>query len=274
MTSRRILTEMFVSEATLEFPDGEIESVTRVLAGAARRGAIPRNASENWPILPGFAPRPQKAKEPPAVAKTKPPQSKPSTTTVTSPSPAPSSRTGRVIPATNRFRQEDPKASTPTAGASVTTKPTTKPSSASGIGTVKKAISAVRGRDPETGLPKPKSAVTKVYGGHEPATSLPRLDRIFGDGDGGDDEFPDEKTDPGYRSPFAGISGLSNEDEPEETDPGIAAVKKGFSVAKPKVGPTGDMGSKRGTTEPPETQKKSKQGRLSRLFKGRRDDDI
>lgn len=278
--SRKILTEMFVTEATLEFPDGEIDAVNRVLAGAARRGAIPRDALENWPILKGFSPRPAKGADAqkPAGAKPTPKASAP--VAKADATPAPDSKSGRVIPATNRFRQPDPEKAAGAAPADPGAKPTPKADKPAGPGMLKRAVSAVRGRDPETGYPKPKSAATKVHGGHGPATSLPRLDRMFGAGDG--DEFPEEKTDPEYVSPFAHM-GLSGDDSAEtDDDPKLAAIKKGLSTARPHAGakpnlkfPEADAWngfSGKGGDEP--APPKKQQGRLSRLFKGRRDDDI
>lgn len=275
MKSRRILSKMFLSEAVLEFPDGEIDSLNRVLAGAARRGAIPRDALENWPMIKGSIPK-TKADEPkkPQVAKSK--EKAPEAPAKGSEKkPEPSSRTGRVIPATNRFRQDSTKGSSPISGGTAPkpSKPIPK-----GPGVAKRAISAIRGKDPESGLPKPKSAVTKVHGRHEPA-SLPRLDRMFGDDGNGFSD--DEKTDPGYVSPFAHLSGLSGGDE-DDDDPKVAAIKKGFSQARAKSGPKANVGFPEadvwnkfsGGSDSNEPQPKRKQGRLSRLFKGRRDDDI
>lgn len=285
--SQTSLSRLFLSEAYLEFPDEDIAPVGRVIASAARNGRIPRNAAEDWEIRKGPVPKasvPAPAKAAPAPAnrpKPKEPTGKASVGPAASP-PAPSSRTGRVIPATNRFRQPDaggpdePPASAPG-------KKRQKPTVRSGPGAVSRAAAALRGRDPESGLPRPRSAVSKAHGGHGPATSLPRLDRMFGSGEG--DEFPDERTDPEYVSPFAHIPGLSgNDDDDSESDPKVAAVRKGFAAARPKAGgkpnvgfPEADVWDRFGGGPEPDDDSKSKkrgQGRLSRFFKGRRDDDI
>lgn len=190
-----------------------------------------------------------------------------------------------MIPSTNRFRQDqkkDPKWDefvTPDDSKEKgpgNSKDEPKP------GVLKRAAAAVRGRDPVTGYKKAKPAAQKVYGGHGPATSLPRLDRMFGSGDG--DEFSDEKTDVGYKSPFAHL-GLSGGDEPDQDDdPKVATIRKGLAKAKPKAGnmrfPEADVwdrfsGKGGGPTPKPTTAtKKKQQGKLSRFFKGRRDDDI
>lgn len=300
MRSRKTLSEMFLGEATLEFPDGEIDALNRVLAGAARRGAIPRDALENWPILKGFAPRPKKdAEKPtakPSVKKASPPASGDGGV-------APSSRTGRVIPSTNRFRQQGPD------GAQAQSKPTpaaskeTGKGGSKGPGLLKRAASAIRGRDPENGLPLPKAVKRKIPGGHGPATSLPRLGNFFPGHQGQDapedplsaypnkepvpssDFDAEERTDPEYVSPFAHL-GLSGDDSDErDQDPKLATVKKAFSAVRPHAGPEkkpgpkfpeADAWSKFGGQgdDAPEPKKKKKQGKLSRFFKGRRDDDI
>ncbi len=274
---------MLVSEATLEFPDGEIDAVNRVLAGAARRGAIPRDAVLNWPITNGFPAR-SKA-EPKPVSKPKPKESPPQKK---GPAPEgnvePDTRSGRVIPSTNRFRQPDRDPSgnddrPKSAGSS-------KDRDRAGPGLLKKAVSKVTGKDPETGYRKPRPANVKVHGGHGPATSLPRLDRVFGSGTG--DEFSDERTDPEYVSPFAHISGLSGDgDEADDKDPKLAAIRKGLTKAKPhapkppntgfpEAGAWEKFGRDRTGTDVGggNSGKKRQQGRLSRLFKGRRDNGI
>ena len=307
--SKKILSEMFVSEATLEFPDGEIDAMNRVLAGAARRGAIPRDALENWPILKGFAPRHPKKDASGSDGRAKP-SVKPSTPMGAGPASSASASTpgksGRVIPATNRFRQDQGHStSSHRPGDSVGSKPTTGTDRPSGPGILKRAVSAVRGVDPETGFKKQKSAAFKVHGGDGPAR-LPNLDRFFPSGDasskpGGppDDEsdplsaYPnkepvpapdfqdDEKTDPDYVSPFShlGISGGDDDDR----DPKVSAVKKAFSKARPhadrtpKDSPEADAWARfggQGDDDKPDVKKAKKQGKLSRFFKGQRDDDI
>jgi hypothetical protein len=107
---------------------------------------------------------------------------------------------------------------------------------------------------------------------------------MFGSGDG--DEFSDdEKTDPGYVSPFAHIPGLGDgDDEPgDQPDPKLDVIRKGLARARPNaprpnVGfPEADAWERFGKDPagpPSPAAGKRKQGRLSRLFKGRRDDDV
>jgi len=303
MRSSRLLKEIFVSEATLEFPDGEIDAVNRVLAGAARRGAIPRDAVENWPILkssdrPVSKPTPAK----PKTRDAKEPSGSGSKASAPTTEP-PSKRTGRVIPATNRFRQKEPESEP---GSREAPSKGTKKASASGPGVLKRAVSAVSGKDPETGLPKARPANVKVKSGR--ATSLPDLTKFFpnrqraavkANDDGSEDDplaaFPNKQPEPsgdpdldsderGYVSPFSGIPGMGSDDSDDESDPKIAAIKHGFKKAKSGAAaapakatkyPEADIwdrfGGKGDTKEPPRGKQ---QGRLSRLFKGRRDDDI
>ena len=329
MSSKRILTEIFLPEATLEFPDSEIAAVTRMIQSATRAGRLPRDAAENWPIASGPARR-QQASAPTSpttpAAPTKPTVKAPVTPAQAKPaSNSVQTSSGRSFPSTNRFVQGTSPAVAPATPTSNTkSKPKVKPKSASaGVdtptkpGLIKRAAAAIKGVDPTTGYKTAKSANFKVPGNHGPANNLPRLGNFFpgsssaqGSTDKDDPlaDYPnkepvpaneptgfedDSKTDPEYVSPFRGIPGLdTSKDDERSGDPidrlKTKHIKRAFAAARSKTdGPTpkpkpdefpnakawDSLGNgDKGADEPP--QKKKQQGRLSKLFKGRRDDDI
>lgn len=237
---------MFLGEANLEVPDNEMASLKRVVASAARIGRLPKDA-EKW--IKDVGPKARRASDaaPPVPTKAAPAHG---------PMPvAPDSRSGRIVPATNRFRQPDPVAqdddgedSTPAAAPSKPA-PKAKPE---GPGLMKRAFSALRRRDPENNLPIPKSANTKVPGKPGKA-SLPDLGRFFNtDSAQGshaasvDDplaDYPNKAPQPAhdidvdsepapYKSPFASL-GTQDADE-DDDDPVIKKVTTAFSSAKKK----------------------------------------
>ncbi len=273
--SRRILNQMFVHEATLEFPDAEIATVTRMVQSATRAGRLPRDAAENWPIVAGSGGGGSRKAVPskPAV------RPSPKSSSGGSPSGDPS---GRLVPAQSSLRSGDSAGGlshTPPRGLRKFTKGSTgdasdNPSSSGESPAVKpsllkRAYSKARGRDPENDLPVPKGAASKVSGG--PTRAFPDLPdtpaRLKGQS---------SEDEPLFRG--LGLSG--QETDSDDDDPAIATIKRGLSKAKPAA--DGQRVRKdAGETKPEEqpTQSgadggKRQQGRLSRLFKGRRDDGI
>lgn len=261
---KRLLTGIFLSEAVLEFPDAEQAAVTRVIQSAVRAGRLPRDAAENWPITTG-----SRQKSPSTASGESPPQrSKP--TTRSAGGGGGKDPSGRLVPSQSTLRTGDPDtmshepprslrkhmagstASSPTKTDSPSKTGPTPPS------LLKRAFSRVRGRDPENNLPIPKSAVQKVS--HGPV----------------DPDFGQERP---YVSPFAHIPGLSTdefEDDTEGGDPRTDTIKRGLRTAGPHVArdrrPDNDNDNDDDSGSG--VRGRPKQGRLSRLFKGRRDDGI
>lgn len=126
MGSRRLLTEAFLGEATLEVPEGDTEAMKRVLAGAIKRRALPLSAASWWVTKPA-AQQQRRATDRKATSKVNATDSNHADADAmaahdwpgwrkrgdSSPdSPVTSKRTGRTVPATNRFVQaahSDPK---------------------------------------------------------------------------------------------------------------------------------------------------------------------
>lgn len=309
MGPARILTEMFLPEATLEFPDSEIAAVTRMIQSNERAGRIPRGAAENWPIVQGAAT--SRTKPTPKASPTRP---APRAT----PTPAGRDLSGRGVPAQSSLRggdggdgklsHEPPSGLKKYMGGKGGSKPPKdrdrnspehRPSA--GPSALKRLYSKARGKDPETGLPVPKSAVTRVPGG-----GPTRITSIGSNGpqpSSNEDplaDYPNKEPVPVPDGPTGRFRGQKSQDEPLFNVPGItgqpdtddagdekvAAIKRGLSGALPNVPrrkppsfPEADVWDRfagmTGHQEPaaPAPQKKQ-QGRLSRLFKGRRDDDI
>jgi hypothetical protein len=280
MGSSRLLTEMFISEATLEFPDSEIAAVTRMIQSNERAGRIPRGATENWPIVQGGragASTPGPAKP---TVKAKP---------TAKASASGGDLSGRGVPSQSSLRSGEPsqglsheppsglkKYTRPDAGKKAKPKDKDAKADGGGDGThslLKRAYSKARGRDPENGLPLPKSATSKVYGGQ--ASSTPRPFNAP------PERFVGQKSED---EPLFNVPGVTGAQEPDDGDEKVAVIRKGLSAAKPNLPPrqapsfpepnvwdrfAGSVGD-----EPPTQAKSYQQGRLSRLFKGRRDNGI
>lgn len=219
MKADRLLTEMFVSEATLEVPDSEMAPLKRVFAGAIRSRRLPQTATD-WLVDRG--PKARRAAD----------RAKPASNASKPAPPAdigPSARTGRAIPATNRFRQQSDDEPDAPHGEMPSGNDSSDSDTAHGSHTgarpsaLTRAWAALRGKDPETGLRKPPSAQARVYGKAGPATNLPRFDRI-----------PDSDTEEGpYRSPFQGL-GIPSDDSDDE-DPFVGHLAQSLGKAKAKA---------------------------------------
>jgi hypothetical protein len=279
MGSARILKEMFLAEATLEFPDLEIAAVTRMIQSNERAGRIPRGATENWPILPGQAGT--KGARPTPKATVAKPAAK-----VASPTPANGDLSGRGIPSTSSLRSGDSAelSHEPPSGLKKFTggkgaaqgKKADPGKGATGPSGLSRLYSKARGKDPETGLPVPKSASSKVYGGaQQPPPAFREPPQSF------TGQAPENQ-------PLFNVPGVTDQPEPTDDplDPKLATIKKGLSAAKPNLPPRqvpsfpeadvwDRFSGKTGHSEPAQpVQRTQQQGRLSRLFKGRRDDGI
>lgn len=279
MGSARILKEMFLTEATLEFPDSEIAAVTRMIQSNERAGRIPRGATENWPILPGQAGTKGARPTPKATGAAKP------AAKAATPAPANGDPSGRGIPSTSSLRgggstelsHEPPSGLKKFTGgkAAAQGKKADPGKGAAGPSGLSRLYSKARGKDPETGLPVPKSASSKVYGGaQQPPPAFREPPQSFVG------QAPEDR-------PLFNVPGITGQPEPDDSgDQKIAAIKKGLSAAKPNL-PSGQAPSfpeadvwdrfsgKTGHSGPEQpAQRTQQQGRLSRLFKGRRDDGI
>lgn len=315
MGSARTLTEMFLPEATLEFPDSEVAAVTRMIQSNERAGRIPRGATENWPIVQsgnGGGSKASKGKRPPltnlpdsnladldayvydrAQGNITPSKAKPTTkpsVKARGPSPGASGdASGRGVPSQSSLRSDEPGDGTlshkPPGGLkkyigggngakAIKGKDKPEPKASADPSRLKRLYSKARGKDPETDLPTPKSAATKVHGGG-PSTRA----HTFNDPDR---KFVGQQPDD---APLFNVPGVT--DQPDHDDSGdekVAAVKQGLSGALPNVPrrsppsfPEADIWDRfAGMTghQDPAAPISKKQGRLSRLFKGRRDDNI
>ena len=155
---------------------------------------------------------------------------------------------------------------------------------------LRRVYSKARGRDPETGLPRPKGASVKAPGGGSGPRfrDIPdRPERLVGQAS------EDEPL-------FRGL-GLSDQGPEDDDDPAVATIKRGLTRAKPKAAAQAKASTPPGRGERdrtadwnrngsvpwwsgpeadgPPTQSgasggRKQQGRLSRFFKGRRDDGI
>lgn len=105
MDPRRVLAEAraALAEAALEVPDGDTEAMKRVIAGAIKRRALPLSAKDWW--VKDTGPRLRRASD-------RAPSASPAPAAPTAPRREPASggpetnmRTGRTVPATNRFLQ-------------------------------------------------------------------------------------------------------------------------------------------------------------------------
>lgn len=284
MGAARILTEMLLPEATLEFPDSEIAAVTRMIQSNERAGRIPRGATENWPIVQGGAG--SKAKPTPKASPAKP-------TPKASSAPAGGDLSGRGVPAQSSLRGGDAPSGGKLSheppsglkkyvggGKGTGSKPSKgkeepEPKADTGPSALKRLYSKARGKDPETGLPTPKSAVTRVHGGDAPGRP-----HTFNDPDR---QLVGQKPDD---APLFNVPGVTDQPDADDTgDEKVAAVKRGLSGALPNVPrrqppsfPESDVWDRfagmTGHQEPAAPAPQKQQGRLSRLFKGRRDDNI
>lgn len=222
-----------VLEAQLQVPDRWMAALGQVVGSATRSGRLPKDAS-SWLVDRS----PQNRRSSDASPEPPPPAPPPPTKEPRGGGDvAPSSRTGRVIPATNRFRNGSSDDRAPAGD-----RPSPPPVKAKGgrkddsdadapvdwaharsdrkKGTLSRMWHGLMGTDPETGLKVPKRQRLRAPGGAVGKARIPDFSRIS-------DEPGEDRP---YRSPFSGID-LPKDDDGEE-DPQVRDVANSLGKFK------------------------------------------